>query len=552
MYAIVAAWLLMVALVPSVTRNGATIGEISDTSTGTTAAAPGAKRATAIANPGPKGTRVDIPGVGPIVDGPTGTKPVSKVVAASGITRGGYKCGPGVRQIPWTAYSPPCVAKFTGSNGGASYNGVTDKTIKIGVRVPVDAGGPAAQAQDRLNEQTGGASAAQALEYVQKYLKWFNAKYELYGRQVVIEKYNGQGNSIDEAQAKGQEAACADATKAATTLHAFSSVLYGFTEESGVFAECATRQQKMFLPLAAPYYPESYFKKWHPYAWDNTMQCERIAADLAEYAGKRLNGRNAKWAGDATYRAMKRRFALYVPNDPAYQICANVLEKKFKEEYGGEIVSRYNYALDVSQFPSEAVRAVVQFQAAGATTVILACDNISPIFLTQGAKQQDWHPEWLLIGVASTDTDAAAASYDQDEVNGHLFGMSQLGNTAKLTSPTGEAARAWREATGEKTLPPGAWVAYLNLVQIFSLFQASGPVLTPANAAVGIRAYPPAGGSSGAAGTWSWAKDHTATIDAREIYWDGESEHFMETYGGRRFQSGQWPKSEPPIYPAKN
>jgi substrate-binding family protein len=485
------------------------------------------------------------------VAGPAGSEPVAAVRKATGVTRGGYTCGPGVRQVPWAAYSPPCVAKFTGSNGGATYNGVTAKTIKIGVRVPVDAGGPAAQAQDRLNEQTGGASAAQSLEYVQKYLKWFNAKYEIYGRQVVLEKYNGQGNSIDEAQAKGQEAACADATKAATTVHAFSSVLYGFTEESGVFAECATRQQHMFLPLAAPYFPESYFKKWHPYAWDNTMQCERIASDLAEYTGKRLNGRNAKWAGDATYKVTKRRFALYVPNDPAYQICADVFQNTFKEDYGGQIVSRYNYALDVSQFPSEAVRAVVQFQAAQATTVILACDNISPVFLTQGAKQQDWHPEWLLIGVAGTDTDAAAQSYDQDEVDGHLFGMSQLGNTAKLISPKGEAARAWHEATGEKTLPQGAFYAYYNLVQIFSLLQASGPVLTPANAAAGIRAFPPAGGSSGAAGTWSWAKDHTATIDAREIYWDGGSGHFLETYGGKRFQSGQWPRTEPPIYPKR-
>jgi substrate-binding family protein len=227
----------------------------------------------------------------------------------------------------------------------------------------------------------------------------------------------------------------------------------------------------------------------------------------------------------------------------------NLFEKDLKNKYGAQLVSRYNYALDVSQFPSEAVRAVVQFQAAGATTVILACDNISPIFLTQGAKQQGWHPEWVLIGVAGTDSDAAAASYDQDEVNGHLFGMSQIGNYQKLISPTGEAARVWREATGEKKLPQGAETQYYNLVQIFSLLQAAGPVLTPANAAAGIRTFPPGGGSHGPAGTWSWAHDHTAVIDAREIYWNGDSGHFIETYGGKRFQSGQWPRSEPPIYP---
>jgi hypothetical protein len=202
----------------------------------------------------------------------------------------------------------------------------------------------------------------------------------------------------------------------------------------------------------------------------------------------------------------------------------------------------------------------VRFKAAGVTTVILACDNLSPIFLSNAAKQQNWHPEWLLIGVAGTDQDGAAPQYDQSEVDGHLFGMSQLGNHAKLESQSGEAARAWREATGGQAMPQGASTIYFNLVQIYRLIQAAGPVLTPHNIAVGARQLPPVGGAVGAAGTWSFKQDHTATVDAREIYWvcsancnstSGASGHYMETYGGRRFQSGQWPTGEPPIYPGR-
>jgi hypothetical protein len=448
--------------------------------------------------------------------------------------------------VPWSLYAPPCVAKFTGFNGGKTYNGVDAKTIKLEVRVTVDAGGPASQTSDKLQEQAGNSTSSQSYQYAQQLLPWFNKNYELYGRKVVLDKFNGQGNSIDEAQDKGQEAACADATNVATSLHAFMDVEWGFTEETGVFTDCAARQH-LFMPLSAPYFPESVFQKWDPYAWDNTMQCERISRDLAEYTGKRLNNRKAKWAGDATLQAANRRFALYVPNDPNYLHCVQIFEQKFKQQYGGSIVSEYHYALDVSQFPSEALRAIVQFQAAHASTVILACDNLSPIFLTQGANQQNYHPEWLLIGVAGTDTDASASTYDQSEVTGHLFGMSQLGNTTKLSSPSSEAARAWREATGQSKLPNlGAVTDYYNLVDIFSFLQAAGPVLTPQNAALGIRQYPNAG-IGGGNGTWSWAHDHTATIDAREIYWDGS--HFQETYGGRRFQSGQWPAEEPPIYP---
>jgi hypothetical protein len=553
LYAIAAAWIVMISVVPSVVpRQTQTAGDIGDTgnqASGVVASGAETSAGRAGGAAGAAGAGAGVNAAGPNTAATVaGSRPVAAVHAGTGVTRGGYKCAPGVRQVPWSAYAPPCVAKFTGFNGGATYNGVGTKTIKLEVRNTVDQGGPASQTSDKLQQQAGQATSTQSYQYAQQYLPWFNRNYELYGRQVVIDKYNGQGNSIDEAQEQGQEAACADATNAATTLHAFADVLYGFTEESGPFTECAAREH-MFMPLTAPYFPESAFRKWDPYAWDNTMQCERIARDLAEYTGKRLNNRKAKWAGDAQFRAINRRFALYVPNDPNYLDCVKVFEDAFKKDYGGAIVSEYHYALDVSQFPSEALRAIVQFKAANATTVILACDNISPIFLTQGADQQNYHPEWQLIGVAATDTDGSASSYDQAEVNGHLFGMSELGNNAKLNSPTGEAARAWREATGQTTLPQGAYAIYYDLVQIFSLLQASGPVLTPHNAAVGIRAYPPGGGATAAAGTWSWAHDHTATIDEREIYWNGDTGHFVETYGGRRFQSGQWPSGDPPIYP---
>jgi hypothetical protein len=549
LYAIVAAWLLMIALVPSVTHRGQT--SAVDTAGGPVAASSSGDAAT---QAGGSASSSKTGGIGAggsggsvaAAAGVAGTKPVAAAHVGTGVTRGGFKCAPGVHQVPWSAYAPPCVAKFTGYNGGVTYRGVDATTIKIMDRVTVDAGGPASQASDRLQQEAGSSTASQSYDYAQKLLPWFNKNYELYGRKVVVGKYNGQGNAIDEAQNKGQEAACADATNLATTQKAFAGVLWGFTEESGVFTDCAARQH-IFLPLSAPYFPEVAFKKWHPYAWDNTMQCERISHDLAEYAGKRLNNRKAKWAGDAPLKAINRRFALYVPNDPNYLLCVHDFESDFKKKYGGTIISEYHYALDVSQFPSEALRAIVQFQADNATTVILACDNISPIFLTQGAKQQNYHPEWLLIGVAGTDADASASSYDSDEVNGHLFGMSQLGNTTKLASPSGEAARAWREATGQKTVPNlGAVYVYYNLVEIFNLLQAAGPVLTPQHAADGIRRVPNLGGQNAGAGTWSWARDHTATIDAREIYWDGS--HYKETYGGRRFQSGQWPAEEPPIY----
>jgi hypothetical protein len=546
LYVIGVAWLVMLLIVPSVIPK-ASSGATDTTDTQQVTAAGG----TAASNvPGAHGsTKASVSGPGvQSAGGPSSSLPVAKVVVGRGITRAGYACAPGVRQVPWSAYAPPCEAKYIGYNGGATYTGVTDKAIKIGVRVTVDDGGPASKTSDQLQQKAGNATLSQAFDYASKLVTWFNNHYELYGRHVELVKYNGKGNSIDEAQNKGQEAACADATTLATSVKAFAGVQYGFQEESGVFTDCAALRHHTFMPLTAPYFPENHFQQWHPYAWDNSMQCERIARDLAEYVGKRLYNRNAKWAGDATLRASKRRFGLYVPNDPNYLHCVQIFEDNLKRDYGGSVALTQDYPLDVSQFPSSALNAIVKFNADHDTTIILACDGISPSFLTQGADQQGYHPEWEIIGVAGTDTDSTAASWDQSEVKGHLFGMSEIGDFSKLMSPTGEAARAWYEASGQKTLPnTGPMSEYYNLVDIFSLLQAAGPILTPANAAKGIRLYPTGGGAAAPNGTWSFAHDHTATIDEREIYWDGS--HYKQTYGGKRFQSGQWPSGDPPIYP---
>ena len=50
-----------------------------------------------------------------------------------GTTVSGIKCKPGVHQFD-SPYAPPCIAKFTGNNGGATYRGVTSNEIVLATR----------------------------------------------------------------------------------------------------------------------------------------------------------------------------------------------------------------------------------------------------------------------------------------------------------------------------------------------------------------------------------------------------------------------------------
>jgi hypothetical protein len=557
LYALAAIFGLIVVLVP--TRNGTgSASSASDLPTGDTSSDFDTGTGDLPGDVKVKG-RTEVRGNAPgTVAAPTGpSAPPGKVLVAQGKTVAGFECKPGVRQIPWSVYANPCIGKFSGNNGGKTYRGVDEKTIKIGIRqFAIDAG----DATDQQATAQGAATRAQGIAIAKKFAGYFNKTFDLYGRQVQFVDFHSRvSNGIEEAQSRGADGACADATDLAETEKVFGVVGYvaGLTETQP-FADCAA-QRGMFVPLGASYFPEQYFKeKWHPYVWHVLQECERISHDVAEYVGKRLLNRKAKWAADAVYKTQNRKFGTYVPDNDGYQRCVNISENDLKKKYGGSISHRIDYQLDVTRFPDQAEQAVLQFKAAGITTLINACDTLSTRFMTEAAARQDWGPEWFIIGVATQDSDGAARSFESGVVDGHLFGMSQLGATILTEGKKGESYKTWTTAFPNQEPPTGFGAVYYRMLAVFMMLQAAGPILTPANIAKGLAAMPEGGGKQGPQGTWLFKGDHTAVEDSREIYWkenatgfDGKPGAYIETMGGKRFRTGQWPKAEPSVYPSK-
>jgi hypothetical protein len=481
------------------------------------------------------------------------------VQVGTGTTRGGFPCKPGVNQLPFSQYAAPCEAQFTGNNGGASYNGVNASAITIAIRHTSDANGANAEALNAEAQASGGVDFQTNEGYSQKIVAYFNKTFEFYGRQIKLVDYNGQGNYTNESVGQDQAGACADADTAASTVHAFGQIDYELTFEPDPFSQCAARYH-LYVPQGSAYFPESDYQQLDPYVWAITMNCQLISQESAEFTGKQLATTPAKWAGmdgGLNMANTERKFATYVPNNAGYQDCAN--EQKSIDENQYHVApnreDQYNYALDVSTFPQDAQRAIVQFAANHDTTVLLACDPISPIFLTQDAAQQNYHPEWQLQGVALTDADNWAQLWTQSEVNGHLFGLSQAGATQIGLDPNGEAGQALKAAG--VPLNPSSVVDYAELLTMANQIQAAGPTLTPANIAAGTHRLPVEGGPTGFAGTWHFGPTHTAIIDSREIYWVGSQKSqannkqgtYLQIYGGQRFQVGQFPSGQAPFYP---
>jgi hypothetical protein len=569
----------------AIDATGATTDEVGDTAGATTGGA--STGAVGTAN---TGTKAGAPRTGAVA-GTTGaaapsgggaaSQPVSAEQAASaiqretGTTRLGQPCGPGVLQIPNSTYAPPCQNVYDGPNGGATWpRGVTDKEITIVRRKFPDSAN--SRAVDEVNSRAGYASSDVTDAVRLKFIEYFNKSFELYGRQVKWVVYESQnGDSTAEAQSKGKEGACLDADYISKELKAFG-VLGNATWP---FSECAA-ERKLMAFNAGAYYPERWYRKYHPYLWGTVMECERISYQVAEYVGKRLLNRPARWAGDAVTQKKTRLFGTYVPDNDGFQQCVQITRNEIKNKYGGDPGPRYDYQLDISRFPDQAAQAAVQFSAAGVTTVILACDYISATVLTAAAERQGWRPEWMTIGTGATDVDNSARLYEQAQVNGHLFGPSQLGATQKLIGPDSEPGRVYKDATG-KTIPEGTTGDYFFLIHMFDMLQAAGPVLTPENMAKGAMTLPPSGQPGYAFGYWSYldgpdgtpgAGDHTTVDDSREVYWvaqtksgvaqgsasdkyyngpDGKDGTYKEVNNGQRYRNGEWPPDEPAIYPPR-
>jgi hypothetical protein len=477
-------------------------------------------------------------------------------LAATGKTRGGFDCKPGVRQLPWSKYAAPCVPLFSGNNAGATWRGITGDKIRIVFRRYSDNADTNAIFAVATR---GGIAPPEVQRRVQAVMfDYLNRTFELYGRKVELIEFTSNANPVNEANGQGRETACADATYIAQELKAFA--VLNDTLSYGPFSECAA-ERGLVVPIGPYGFPEEWYQRYHPYVFGIQMNCTRIAYQSFEYVKKRLNGRKARWAADPAYVNQTRRFGAIRPDIEAYFPCHDLSDRLAKEA-GIEIVSDYRYVLDVSRLPAQMTQAAIQFKAAGVTSILMGADFLTMINLTQAAESQQWGPEWIMAGVGLQDLDHFARLYAQSRVDGHMFGQSQLGAADFLIGNKGEPAETYRRATGAEK-PQGTEGFYFSLVHTFSLLQQAGPILNPRTMADGAFRLPPAGGDTGELGRWSFATkpdgtagvEHTASKDAREVYWDGRATSadgnagtFVPT-GPRRFSNGEWSGDDPPVYP---
>ncbi len=202
-------------------------------------------------------------------------------------------------KIP-SVYAPPCVQPFTGKNGGATSEGVTDNEIKIVVYTGDPTKDPLLAGQIRA----AGASldVGPIRDTWQGYVDIYNKLFEMYGRKISVEFYLATGPGSDTTAAKADAIAIAEKKPFA--------VLGGPAQSTTVFADELAHRGVLCLGTCALAMPEKITEQNKPYVITDTLSPEQSAQLTAEFIGKQAGKGKAQYAGDDATKNKKRVYGV--------------------------------------------------------------------------------------------------------------------------------------------------------------------------------------------------------------------------------------------------
>ena len=424
--------------------------------------------------------------------------PSNDLPGMAGKTVSGIECGPGIRQIPWSSYSPMCQPNFHGNNGGSTSYGVTGKTITVTFRYALP---PEYQALVGL---LGGSSVIgneqDAIATMQSYINFFNSQFELYGRKVVLKAFTGKGNLLTELSGSGIPEAQADAATA-KSLGAFADVSLIFS--TPVYDQVLA-QNHIVAITGSLFQDAQWFDQNSPFVYSTTATCDMVSKAAAAIIGNSMAGLPAIFSNSPILRVRKRVLGLIAPDNPQYQGCAKEA-LDYLSKYGVKIVKSIGYPFSLTGATQLSTNTVEQLVSAGVTTIMCACDPITPIFLAGDASSLQYYPEWFTLDWG----DGFAQIVSKNEWAGALSG-----GQPSIPKADQESYKALLLAHVPKNqINPLYSSIYAPLIMLFDAIQAAGPDLTPQTFEHGFWSLPPSVGSLN--GMWQF---HTGSYVAQASY----------------------------------
>jgi len=421
-------------------------------------------------------------------------------------------------------YAPPCAPKFTGKNPGATYQGVTADTIKIVSYY--GSGDPAVN--EILKAQKTYVAAPDAKRQLDKFEAFVNSHYELYGRKIQVDQFEGQCKTIP------PDITClrSEMDQIVKDRQPFA-VVWNTSLCSACFDELSALKT---VNLGGYHFRDQFSAARKPYHWDVQQSGTSLNRAYGQWWCAQMSKKPAKYAGTQNpadnINGRTRILGVISTNDPENQGSVATLKEELGK-CGDKVAHEYYYAQDISTAEQQRAAGVSKMRGNGtpgdeSTTILCSCDSVAPAFLYEEEQQENYYPENTIAGTGGLDEDAAGQSMSGSLAcptpqNGcefdRVFGLSSLETQEHVFADRG--TRVWKAAGGTGNPPSesisGSW-DYYNLLA--SMIQAAGPTLTPANLER-VRQYGLRGGGTTGhiargfpSGQYAWGQD------MRMVYWN--------------------------------
>jgi hypothetical protein len=455
--------------------------------------------------------------------------------------------------IPYTN-AVPCVKPFTGDNGGATAQGVTADSIKIVVYQGDPAKNPLqiAQVSDAGAESDNNATSRATY---QGYFDLFSKYYELYGRKIDLQFFEGTGGPSDEVAARNDARAIAE-------MKPFA-VLSGANQTPAWSDELAA-QGILCVGNCSLAVPQAFVAGHRPYMFGVGPTPEQGALLTAKLVTSLLKGKRAQYAGDAL-KTKKRVFGVvHYDTIDGQQKAAFSQLKTALSDGGVKLAADIPFLLDLAKAQENARTIIAKLKSQGVTSIIYTGDPLTPKYLTDEATAQNYFPEWIVGSNVLVDIALFGRTFDQQQW-AHAFGLALSAARGDQQAQESYNLYEWMFAKAPPNNTYG--IIFADVVPLFIGIHMAGPDLTPQTFEAGWFRYPVSGGtptipklSRGSHGLWP-GTDLGGSDDTGLIWWnptaEGEDEVgkvgkglYEYTAMGKRWTLDEMPTSDPGLFDA--
>ena len=475
--------------------------------------------------------------------------------------------------------SPPCVANYSGNNGGATYQGVSASEIRVVVYLTCG-GSPEdqAEANDTVPVPCGTildldkplpSGTTVSPRMIQALDRYFNDRYQTYGRHVHLYvsfgNYDASQSTI--ANQTSDSSRQADAADDVQRLHPFADFAFDITWQG----RTAPYEQEMARSGVLGFDSDAerstqLFDGYPKLIWGYSPSLEEQADRFVAYVCTKIAPYPVSFSGNVGDANKPRKLGLLYAGQsasqfPEYDEFGRLVQQGVAQRCGGfadvhtfetqqAAVQNGGNGGAESSYEASAAADMADFQHQGITTIVWA-QGLEHEHSDAGAKI-GYLPEYVYAGDSILE-DMVPFRYQNQAAAAHSIIVSPI--TRYGTANQDVCGQAVLEVDPTASTNDLLWAChfYPYLRQLFDAIQVAGPHLNPDSVSQGFRAIPQHSSSDPQTPACFYPADvYTCVHDVAVGWWDtsgsapntGGAGCWRLMNRGARYQTSQWPSDD--------